>query len=307
METLRATIKSLAKADLHNHLTLGPSLASLKKHYPVTNITKHSRFDGLDGMLEYVHGCINNEMATGADVARYMEIAIEDSIADNVKLLEASIDLNLVRYFDNSAERLIELVKDLKEKYQGRIQFMPDIGINKNVSLDKANMLGSTFIASGVFSGIDLYGPEINMPLHGFVDLFKVAKQVGLRTKVHIGEFSNPESINETINLFNPDDIQHGIKAAYSDRTMETILKRNIRLNICPQSNLALGSERSLTEHPIRQLFDFGIDLTVNTDDRLLFDASVSDQFIDLIEAKVFTFDEIDRIRRNALRDWNGN
>ncbi len=67
----------------------------------------------------------------------------------------------------------------------------------------------------------------------------------------------------------------------------------------CPAGKL--GSTESIKNHPIRKLFDYGIKLTVNTDDLLLFDATVTDQFVDLLEKKIFSFEEIDSIRKNAF------
>ena len=82
---------------------------------------------------------------------------------------------------------------------------------------------------------------------------------------------------------------------------MDLILENDMRLNVCPQSNLALGSIGSIANHPIRRLFDYGISITVNTDDLLLFGATITDQFVDLIEKNIFSYEEIDSIRKNAF------
>ena len=131
--------------------------------------------------------------------------------------------------------------------------------------------------------------------------LFNLAKSNGLKTKVHIGEFSDYHSIDNAIDILNPDEIQHGVNAVYSEKTMKTILAKDIRLNICPQSNVSLGSVKTIKKHPIRKLYDYGINITINTDDLLLFDATITDQYISLIENNVFSFEEIDKIRQNSL------
>jgi len=79
------------------------------------------------------------------------------------------------------------------------------------------------------------------------------------------------------------------------------ILENDIRLNVSPQSNLSLDSVENTVSNPIRRLFDYAIKVTVNTDDLLLFDATVTDQFVDLLENKIFPFEEIDSIRKNAF------
>jgi adenosine deaminase len=302
VKNLRQIIEKLPKADLHNHLTLGPSVRSLKKQYPGIGLIVPRRYDGLEGMIKYIHENINPGMATKEDVVKYMEIAIEDCIADTVVLLEASIDINLIRYFNGSIEQLIEAVGALRIKYRDGIDFKPEIGLNKDAPLDEAHRCSQKCIDSGEYFGIDLYGPERDMKLAGFVDIFDSAKKKGLKTKIHIGEFSDAASIEEAISLLHPDEIQHGIKAADSEKTMAQLKAKNIRLNICPQSNISLGAEESIKQHPIRALYDHGVRISINTDDRILFDASITDQYMDLINNDVFSFDEINSIRENSLQ-----
>jgi adenosine deaminase len=297
----RDNIRQLPKGDVHNHLTLGVSRKTLKKHYQNNSIKFLENYDGLEGMTEFVHKKINAVMCTGNDVIKFMELAIEDSIEDNIIYLEASVDINLIRLFSNDIFKIIDSVSELKIKYSDRIEFRPEIGINKNVDVEIVYKNAIECIESGEYFGLDLYGPEKDMRLAGFVNLFRIARNKGLKTKVHIGEFSNYQTINDAIDILNPDEIQHGINAAFSKKTMKKIIEKGIRLNICPQSNVALGSVKSINEHPIRTLFDHGVKLTINTDDLLLFDATVSDQYISLMEDEVFSFEEIDEIRNNSL------
>jgi adenosine deaminase len=64
-----------------------------------------------------------------------------------------------------------------------------------------------------------------------------------------------------------------------------------------------LGRVESMAAHPIHKLFDAGVRVTVNTDDVLVFGASVSDEFLALYDAGVFTAAELDTIRLNGLSD----
>ncbi|MFT4848537.1 MAG: adenosine deaminase [Sediminicola sp.] len=82
---------------------------------------------------------------------------------------------------------------------------------------------------------------------------------------------------------------------------MAMILENDIHLSICPQSNSPSGTTENIKNHPILRLFDYGIKLRVNTDDLLLFNATITDQFIDLFENNIFYFEEIDRICKNAF------
>ncbi|MGC6284071.1 MAG: hypothetical protein ACON4X_00300 [Polaribacter sp.] len=67
-----------------------------------------------------------------------MENSIMSSIDDNVKYLEASIDINLARFFDDSIEAIIRETQKLVDRYRDQIDFQPEIGINKDLELKTA-------------------------------------------------------------------------------------------------------------------------------------------------------------------------
>ncbi|MCI2229700.1 hypothetical protein MC378_11030 [Polaribacter sp. MSW13] len=302
MKYTKETFLKLPKADVHNHFHLGGSQKKLLEKYPNTSINFPKNYDGLVGMIDFIYGHLNKIMLTKVDVVNFMEIAIESSIDDNVTLLEASVDVGLSRFFDDSIEQVISEVKRIKEKYKSKIDFRPDIGINKDLPLEKVYAYGEACIFSGEFNGMDIYGKEANQNLTPFQELFKTAKKNHIKTKAHIGEFSDYNSINETIHLLEPDELQHGINAVESEKTMDLIFERNIRLNVCPQSNISLGTVKDIKQHQVRKLFDKGINVTVNTDDLILFNATVSDELFRLYKNNVFSFDELEIIRQNGFK-----
>ena len=301
---LRNKLHSLPKADVHNHFHLSGAVDLLREHYPDIQFETPRSFDGFDGMMHFIIQHVNTLMRSSDDVIMLMDIGIRSSINDNVKYLEASVDLGLAKYFDHSLESLINAVGELKEKYRTEIDFRPEIGIKKSSALDEVYRDGIVCIESEVFTGIDLYGEETYQDLSGFKEIFQEARAKSKKTKVHIGEFTEARSIVHAIETLGPDEIQHGIRAADSEETIQLILDRKIRLNICPHSNVALKAVSSLKEHPIRKLYDKGVSITINTDDHLLFNSTITDQFEDLIQQGMFTFEEIDEIRKNAIQGF---
>ena len=297
----RELLKNISKAELHNHLHLGGSINMLQKRYPETRIKIPEVYRGLEGLIHFINKEVGTVMCNGDDYSYFLEMGILQAIADKIEYLEASIDLGMLRFFDENVDRLLDVVLALKNKYSGKIDFRPDLGINKDYPLEKVNKLGFTCLRSGLFSGIDIYGKEQGQVLNGFVKIYKEARKLGMKTKVHIGEFSDAQSIDNAIDLLQPTDIQHGIRAVDAVATMDKILNNNIRMNICPASNISLGASSSIALHPIRKLFDHGIKVTVNTDDHLLFNATITDQFMGLLNNGVFSLEEIFTIRENAF------
>lgn len=303
MDTIKNKVLELPKADVHSHLHLAGSQKRFRATYPNVQVHFPQKYKGLSGMIDFIYGTLNKVMLTKEDVIKFMDIAIQSAIDDNVIYLEASVDVGLARFFGDSIDALIDTVKILKEKYKAKINFKPDIGVNKDLDLDKVYSDGVKCIESKVFNGIDLYGQELGKDLKPFVRFYDIAKNLGLKTKVHIGEFSDSHSINDAIKLLNPHELQHGIRSADSNYTMDLILERDIRLNVCPTSNIMLGASKGLESYSIRRLYDHGVKLTVNTDDLILFNATISDEYIKLINSNVFSYDEILELKSNAFSD----
>jgi len=103
--------------------------------------------------------------------------------------------------------------------------------------------------------------------------------------------------------VLNPSEIQHGIAALKSSKALEMIKERKIRLNICPSSNVILGAVGSIEAHPLKDLFYSGVSISINTDDLLLFDRSVSEEFLYVYQAGLLGVDELNEIRKNGLRE----
>ncbi|BCZ46248.1 hypothetical protein psyc5s11_23150 [Clostridium gelidum] len=98
------------------------------------------------------------------------------------------------------------------------------------------------------------------------------------------------------------DEVQHGISAAESPEVIKYLVDNHIRLNIVPTSNIKLGRVSKLAEHPIKAFYKAGIDVTINSDDILIFDSPISKEYLRLYEAGTLTAEELDDIRVNGLR-----
>lgn len=98
------------------------------------------------------------------------------------------------------------------------------------------------------------------------------------------------------------DEVQHGIAAAESEEAIQFLKDRGIRLNLTPSSNLLLGRIKEMAHHPIRRLYRGGLDVTINSDDVLIFDSDVSKEYIRLFESGCLNAEELNKIRLNGLR-----
>ena len=131
--------------------------------------------------------------------------------------------------------------------------------------------------------------------------LFTKARAAGMKLKAHVGEFRDAEEIRRTVEVLDLDEVQHGIAAAESVEVMQWLAQSQIQLNVCPTSNVMLEGVSDLALHPIRTLFDNGVPVTINTDDLMIFNQSVSEEYRNLYQAGVFSAEELDNIRRASV------
>ncbi len=150
---------------------------------------------------------------------------------------------------------------------------------------------------------IDLYGDELSQPIENFIPIYRRAKEEGLRLKAHIGEWGTAEDVVRGVEALRLDEVQHGIAAAESEEAIQFLKDRGIRLNLTPSSNLLLGRIKEMEHHPIRRLYRGGLDVTINSDDVLIFDSDVSKEYIRLFESGCLNAEELNKIRLNGLRE----
>jgi adenosine deaminase len=230
-----------------------------------------------------------------------LEGAFRNALDDGVTLLEMSIDVTIGRITGMRPEEIVNALRSAHQKVAPQIRFRPCMGFARNMPVSEMMTEFGPYLDSGFFHSIDLYDDELSQPSENFKPLFRMARNAGLKCRAHAGEFGDAESVRKTAEVLELDAIQHGIAAASSPDVMRWLAERKIPLNICPTSNVILGVVSSMKEHPIRILFDHGVIVTVNTDDLMLFDQSVTQEYLNLYRAGVFTADELEVIRQNGL------
>src|SRR5207249_10525783 len=108
-----------------------------------------------------------------------------------------------------------------------------------------------------------------------FRDAYAYAEENGLHLTAHAGENAGPESIWGALNL-RAERIGHGLTAWQDPELGEELATHQIRLEICMTSNLPPGCCGTLAEHPVRNYFDQGMMITLNSDDPPMFGTSLT-------------------------------
>lgn len=293
-------LRQVTKGEVHNHCSTGMRFSVFNKWAGGTAIRAPKKMNGVKELNEYILNEVIKRIRNEEDIAFLIEETVKEAIEDGIKILETSIDCHELMNF-TEYNNFFQIISQIKDKYKDYIDFRPEVGMAITTSRENLDKYLIPCIESGVFLSIDAYGEETMEGYQRLKEYYKYARDKGLKLKIHAGQFLVAEHVRTAIELLDVDEVQHGIGAVSSDYIIDLIKERNIRLNVCPSSNYILGAVEDIKKHPARRLFDKGITITVNSDDLLLFDSGVSQEFLLLYKLGLFNEDELDEIRKNSL------
>jgi adenosine deaminase len=151
--------------------------------------------------------------------------------------------------------------------------------------------------------GVGLGGQEANNSCLVYRDVLRDARQAGLHTVVHAGEEVESESIWNAVDKVGAERIGHGTSAFLDSALREHLRDLRIPLEVCPTSNIITGKYVDSYEgHPVRLFYDEGLLVTLNTDDPVLFDIELSDEYRNLQRFSGFTDGELFALAENGVQ-----
>lgn len=258
--------------------------------------------NGIHDLNQWISSCYRPVF----DQPGVFEFAIESAFLqaqqDGIRRLEMSIDITIGTLFRISPDQVIDTIKRSHQNIAPGIDFSLDLGIPRSLNIRETRSYLESYLQTGYVEGIDLYDDELAQPAGNYTGIYREARNAGLRRKAHAGEFGTAEDVRETVELLDLDAVQHGIAAAGSVEIMKWLADRRIPLHICPTSNILLGIVPSYQTHPVKLMYDHGVRVTINTDDVLIFDQGVSEEFLNLYRAGLFSAFELNEIREYSLR-----
>jgi adenosine deaminase len=149
--------------------------------------------------------------------------------------------------------------------------------------------------------GLGLDSAEVGYPPRLFTEVFAVAAEEGLRRVAHAGEEGPPDYIWEALDLLGAERIDHGVRCLEDDALVRRLVDDQIPLTVCPLSNVRLRVIDELRDHPLRQMLDRGLLVTVNSDDPAYFGGYVDDNLRQCRSALSLSAAELEALARSSI------
>ena len=161
--------------------------------------------------------------------------------------------------------------------------------------------------------GFDIAGAEKGYPPTQHLDAFQFVQRENFHVTIHAGEAFGPKSIWEAIQYCGAERLGHGVRIvddmwfeedgkATLGRLAAYVRDTRIPLEMCPSSNVHTGVCASIADHPIKQLSDLRFRVTVNTDNRLMSDCTMTSEMQALVDAFGWGLADMQWLTINAMK-----
>jgi adenosine deaminase len=313
----RALLRRLPKAELHCHLdgSVRPeTLLELGREHHVPMPA-----DDVDALREYmtVRDARNLEdyltrfdvtlsvMQTADALDRIAYELAADAAADGVRYIEVRFSPVLnTRHALSLGEAVEAPLRGLERAERehgivGRLIICALRNLSPGISLELAR-LAVAYRTRGVV-GFDLAGPELGHPASAHAEAFAYARQHELACTCHAGEGAGPDSVRDAVHVCGAQRIGHATHLIEDASLTQYVNDGRIALETCLTSNVQTRAAASYEAHPLRRYFDAGLVVVLNTDNRLMSDTTLTDEYVHAAEHLDFTFDELAKVALNGF------
>jgi adenosine deaminase len=309
----RMNLRDTPKVELHRHLELALRPSTIRDLAPMhgivlnTNADFEERFLITKPMLD-LGSVLNKFLDTQKLLSSYKILeriafeACEDAyLKENIRILELRYAPTFVQMghddltFDGIQEAIVRGVHRAEQEYPIAVGLI--CIIQRILPLATAESVADFAINNrSTFVALDLADNEEGFDSKPFAPLFLRAKKAGLKVTIHSGEAPLPNApryVREAVEYLGADRIGHGVQIYRDVDTMAYMRDKKIPLELCPTSNFLTQAIPNLSAHPFRQLFEFGVTVTVNTDDPGIFNTDLVAE-MDILQKNLgLTWDQV--------------
>ncbi len=239
-------------------------------------------------------------LQTKENLEEFSYLLVKDLKDDDVIYAEIRFCPLFHTKFLTSAEVIKAVLKGLNKEPEVKTNLilcmMRHFEEEKNIEIIN---LAKKYLNKGVVA-VDLAGDESRYKTESFKNLFEILKKEGIPYTIHAGEADDYKSVEDAIEM-GAKRIGHGVRIIESEEAIQKVIESKVTLEVCPNSNTDTGVSDSIKNHPIKKLFDKGVLLTINTDNRTVSDITLEKEYKDLKNELGFTEQELYQFNLNAI------
>ncbi|MFE4515361.1 adenosine deaminase [Kitasatospora sp. NPDC056783] len=151
-------------------------------------------------------------------------------------------------------------------------------------------------------AGIGLDSAEVGHPPVKFREVYRRAAEAGLHRVAHAGEEGPASYITEALDVLGVERIDHGLRCLEDGELVARLVREQIPLTLCPLSNVRLRCIDTIADHPLDEMLEAGLLVTVNSDDPAYFGGYVEDNFRAVREALALDQETLRLLAANSFR-----
>jgi adenosine deaminase len=171
--------------------------------------------------------------------------------------------------------------------------------LDPEISLDLAR-LATAYAGRGVV-GFDLAGGESGHPADAHKKAFDHARDHGVHCTCHAGEGDGPDSVRRAVYECGATRIGHGTRLIEDLALTDELAARGVAIEACLTSNVQTRAVPDYASHPLRAYLERGMAVTLNTDNRLMSNTTLVDEYVHAATQLHCSFDELCTLARNGF------
>ncbi|MEO0795147.1 MAG: adenosine deaminase [Verrucomicrobiota bacterium] len=299
---LRAFIRALPKTETHLHIEGGLPLPLLQEVWPhqqeIESWADDFKYDDFAHFETQLLEMVFAFYTSPEQYYRSAKYQFERHLELGVRYVECSFASGVVEFGGLDGKAVSQAIQ---EAAPSGLEVRVFMGIHHSGCGPKMRPVIEDSLQWKGFAGLDLHGPE-DLPLEPWTaEIWAAARAAGKYTKAHAGEFMGADFVRRIIQETGAQRIEHGTRSIDDPSVVELLKQEQVALDMCPISNAKLMPGVSLDNHPIRELFDQGVKVTVNTDDPICFGNDLIDDYEVLAKHRGFSRSELKQLARNGL------
>ncbi len=313
----RELLHRLPKAELHCHLdgSLRPeTLLDLGREFDrpmpapdADSLREYMTVDDARNLEDYLErfAITLSVMQTEPALERIAYELAEDAARDGVRYIEVRYAPVLNVREGLSLEQAVEAPlrglarAEAEHGIKGRVIVTAIRDMAPSVSQELAE-LAVAYRHRGVV-GFDLAGGEAGNPAKAHRSAFEYARCHDLACTCHAGEGDGADSVRQAVHVCGAHRIGHATRLIEDTSLTDYCNDHRIALEICLTSNVQTRAADSYASHPFREYYDRGLNVVLNTDNRLMSGVTLTDEYVHAAEALDFGFDELARVALNGF------